>query len=102
MSRQLTLLLFDRDKSLHFGYFHKLPHEKSADQFKAFCKATEYPPGIHEYTVTQILANEGGSLIAIDGRSVCTLIQRDLTTGVISGEERVIDLFMKPTDTLRQ
>lgn len=89
-------LCLDNIGNIHFGYFHIESHQVPAGQFINFCKATEYPPGIHEYIISRGLLNSGGTLVAITSGHLTNLIGLNPKTGTISCHSEVFVYLSKP------
>jgi hypothetical protein len=92
---QFMLSQEGRTEAVHFGFYFKEIGEDVAQQFIEFCKATEYPAGIHAHIIESVLISSGGALVAIEPESKTTLIKRDPLTDIITGEDSVIRYLTK-------
>ncbi len=93
---RFTLVPAGQMEVVHFGFFHKLDGQDIAERFIEFCKATEYPPGIHAHIVELVLCTCGGILTGIEPQKTTRLIQRDRDTGTITGADSIIRLLTTP------
>ncbi|MBL7688068.1 MAG: hypothetical protein JNJ49_08525 [Bdellovibrionaceae bacterium] len=90
------LIARNPQNAVHFGFFFTENKQDVAERFIEFCKATEYPPGIHGHIIELVLTTCGGSLFAIEAQTITTLIQLAPSIGLLTGDDAVIRYLTKP------